>query len=121
MYSPQQIGLIAAPPVLLASTYFVFKIAKNRIGPIRGYLVGFLFYWIFWGFLFPWFLLGSSGLAYIFRDVHEKFGNPAWLGILLLLLPLVLGYAYAFPRAIKHATFSLFCFANSHKRVIPGH
>lgn len=42
-------------------------------------------------------------MVQIFQDVRPRFGQPAWLGLLLLVIPLLLGYGYAFPRAVKQA------------------
>jgi len=101
--STKQIVLILTPFVLLATTYLVFQQAAAWLGPTRGYLVGFLFYWIVWCLLLPWWILGPGGLTLVFRDVANRFGRPAWLGVVLLLIPLLLGYGYAFPRAIGQA------------------
>jgi membrane protease YdiL (CAAX protease family) len=107
MDSLPQIILILAPVLLLLTTYFAFRQLVSRFGPRRGYLAGFLFYWIAWGFLLPLWLLGPQGVARLYRLGFPILGNPAWLGALLLIFPLLLGYGYAFPRAIRQATLQI--------------
>src|SRR5690242_12764917 len=90
--------LIAAPPFLLASTFAAFQILTRAFGLGRGYLYGFLFYWLFWCAAVPMFVLGWHGVMALFRTTTPRFGRPAWFGVLVLAIPLVLGYGYAFPR-----------------------
>lgn len=98
-----KIALIAAPPLLLASTHLCFQGFVALWGPRLGYFAGFLFYWLGWCLLFPLWILGRRGLGGLFRRPQPPFGRPAWLGALFLLLPLALGYGYAFPRALPRA------------------
>jgi hypothetical protein len=39
--------------------------------------------------------------------MRPQFGQPAWLGLLMLIIPLLLGYGYAFPRAVKQANLTI--------------
>lgn len=103
----KQAILVATPFVLLGSTYFAFQQLVALLGPRLGYLGGFLFYWIVWCLLVPWWLLGTDTLLDLLRPIPLRLGNPAWLGALFLIIPLLLGYAYAFPRAIAQATVSI--------------
>lgn len=103
MASIKQLALIALPPVLLGTTYLVFQTLVGAFGLKLGYLGGFLFYWIVWCLLFSWWLLGTERMLGLFRDVPNRLGRPAWVGAILLVLPLALGYGYAFPRAIGQA------------------
>jgi membrane protease YdiL (CAAX protease family) len=100
----RQIALLLVPPVLLASTWWTFHIVTESVGLTPGYLIGFLFYWLIWCLALPLVLLGR-------REVMEAFGHfrfaeirPSVSDGTLLLLPLVLGYGYAFPRAIPGAS-----------------
>jgi len=99
--------LILTPLALLGTTYLVFQRFNTLFGLKQGYLGGFLFYWIVWCLLLPWWILGSDGLLHIFRDSKPRFGRPRWLGIIFLIVPLLLGYGYAFPRAIGQADASI--------------
>jgi membrane protease YdiL (CAAX protease family) len=107
MFPLRQIVLIATPPVLLATAYLAYGGLARRVGPKRGYLAGFLFYWMVWCLLLSWWALGIGGFARVFRNVSPRFGSAMWLGPLLLLIPLMLGYGYAFPRAIKGAGWKI--------------
>lgn len=107
MLSLKQIALIVTPFILLGTTYLVFKRLVARFGPKAGYLGGFLFYWIAWCLLLPWWILGPDCQLHIYRDGPARFGNPAWLGASLLAIPLLLSYGYAFPRAIRLASVTI--------------
>ena len=96
-------ALIAAPWLLLLTTYLVFQEGAALLGPRTGYLVGFLFYWLAWCFGFPLWILGREGLVAQFRDRQPRFTSRKWLGLVLLLLPLLLAYGYEFPRALQEA------------------
>lgn len=95
------IVLLVTPLVLTAPTYVAFRYLTRWLGQKPGYLAGFLFYWLFWCLVPSWWILGSYGLVQIFQDERPRFGQPASLGMLLLVIPLLLGYGYAFPRALK--------------------
>jgi uncharacterized protein len=107
MFTPEQIVLLVTPPVLLASTFLAYRGLVARFGLKRGYFGGFLFYWLAWCLLLPLALLGPGGLGALFRNVAPRYGDPAWLGLLLLLFPLLLGYGFAFPRAVRGAGWTL--------------
>ncbi len=96
--------LVAAPLLLLASTYGVFNLAAAALGFKLGYFAGFAFYWVFWCFLFPLWVVGWSGLKRMFADRRPRLGRPAWVGAVCLALPLVFAYAYEFPRVLPQAS-----------------
>jgi hypothetical protein len=96
--------LLLLPPILMATTYVVFQRSVRRFGQGRGYLLGFLFYWIVWCLIVPLLLLAPQRLIDLFRDVPDRWGDPAWLGLICLVLPVVGGYAYFFPSAKRGAT-----------------
>jgi hypothetical protein len=50
-FTLSQIGLLLAPPLQLGTTYLAYRWLAAWLGPERGYLAGFLFYWICWCFL----------------------------------------------------------------------
>jgi len=99
-----RILLLVTPPLLIVTTVGAFRMFARFLGPKTGYLAGFGFYWLFWCVALPMVVLGRDGVAAIFQRVRHPFGRPAWLGALGLILPLGLGYGYAFPRAIAGAT-----------------
>jgi membrane protease YdiL (CAAX protease family) len=102
-FTSSQIALLAAPPVLLGTTYFAYKELATRLGPARGYLVGFLFYWVCWCFLLSLLTVGIDGLREMFRVPQPMFGKPNWLGLLLLLGPPLVMYVTTFPVEVKGA------------------
>jgi membrane protease YdiL (CAAX protease family) len=99
--------LIMTPPVLLVTTYLAYNGFVALFGFQWGYFLGFLFKWVFWCLLIPLWLVGSDGLRRMFRATHPPVWRPTWLGWLLLALPLIVAYGYAFPRALPHATVSI--------------
>lgn len=66
--------LLLLPPLLIATTYAVFQRSARRWGQGRGYLLGFLFYWIVWCLIVPLLLIGPQRL--IGRDVCFDFHGP---------------------------------------------
>jgi len=110
--------LVVAPPILLGTTAVMFKWLSARFGPVRGYLGGFLFYWIGWCLCLPLSLLGTDGFLRLFQPAQPPFGSPGWLGIALLLGPVVVPFLTVFPAAIRGASRSavlytlLFALAN---------
>lgn len=101
LISIRPIVLVLTPPFLLLTTYFAYRFLVGRLGPRRGYLAGFLFYWLAWCLLLPLVLLGPQGFLDLFRLEGTGLGDPWWLGLIALLIPLALGYGYAFPRALR--------------------
>jgi len=89
VFNKKQIILLAAPPVLLVTTYLAYSSLAAWLEPVRGYLGGFLFYWILWCGLLPLLVVGPNGLREMFKDVRPRFGRPAWLGLLFLIGPFV--------------------------------
>jgi hypothetical protein len=80
MFPWNQIALLIAPPLLLATTYPVYQLLLRRYGKKWSYLGGFLFYWTLWCLFFPLALLGPQGLVGLFHGVSSPFGHPWWLG-----------------------------------------
>ena len=99
----RKVALLVAPWLLLLSTTAAFRRLSARFGPKRGYLGGFLFYWIFWCLLFPTWILGPRRLPALFRTGVEPSRRPTRSDLLLLAIPPVVGYSSAFPRALARA------------------
>jgi membrane protease YdiL (CAAX protease family) len=104
MSKTKQNLLLAAPPLLLASCAAVYFLLGKWLGPVSGYLGGFLFYWILWCILLPLWLLGSGGIKDLFQDKKPRFGNPAWLGMLFLLGPFVTPFFAMFLPKVSSVT-----------------
>jgi membrane protease YdiL (CAAX protease family) len=74
---------VAIPSLLLPSTALVFTIASRHLGREKGYLLGFLFYWIVWCLLVPLLLLGRDGFSSLFVDEAPLLSRPNWLAAVL--------------------------------------
>lgn len=107
MFSLRQKALILMPLLLSIITYFCYQWLVALLGPKAGYFGGFLFYWICWGLFFSLWILGRQGFRELFRDTHLRFGQLAWLGLILLVIPLLLGFGYAFPRVLSRANLGV--------------
>lgn len=107
MLSWNQIALLIAPWLLLATTYPVYQFLDRRFGKKGGYLGGFLFYWIGWCILFPLALLGPRGLVSLFHSIPSPFGHPWWFGAFCLLAPPLVAFIFLFPKALRKASVKL--------------
>lgn len=103
-FTSPQIGLILAPPILLLTTYLTFRYSAAWLGPARGYLIGFLFYWIIWCFLLPFLTVGLEGFRQMFGSPNPTFGRPNWLSIILLVGPPLFMFLTRFPSEIRSAS-----------------
>jgi hypothetical protein len=103
----KRVTLIVTPWVLLLTTYLVYQGAVRALGPQLGYLTGFLFYWFGWCFGLSFLILGLEGVLSLFRDRRPRFTSKRWLGVLLLLSPLLVAYGYEFPRVLSQATLPI--------------
>jgi CAAX protease family protein len=95
--------LIAAPPVLTATMFVAFQLLTRVAGLKAGYFLGFIFYWILWCVGIPLVVLGADGVFALFRMAppERRLRRSGWLAV---VLPLTLGFGYAFPRAAAEAT-----------------
>ncbi len=112
-FNTRQYILLGSPPVLLVSTFFLFRYLSTNLGREKAYLFGFIFYWLVWCFLLPLVTVGLEGIREMFSKPDPQFGKPIWLGLLLLSGPPLLLYLTQFSSSIKGTTtlfilFSLF-------------
>ena len=80
----------------------IFALASRWLGADAGYLLGFVFYWLFWCLLIPRVLLGKAEFAAILRDHAPLLSRGNWLAALLwlvVMLSAVFMYAGEFIRA----------------------
>lgn len=87
--------LLIIPFVLIPTTAFVFRLLSKRLGNEKGYLLGFLFYWIVWCLLVPLILLGKKDFLSIFVDVTPLLSRPNWLvAVLFIFITLITFFMY---------------------------
>jgi len=98
----------------------IFALASRWLGADAGYLLGFVFYWLFWCLLIPRVLLGKAEFAAILRDHAPLLSRGISLAALLwlvVMLSAIFMYAGEFIRAplvlillaIPLATVNGFC------------
>lgn len=92
------------PLVLLATTWAAFHFFNRQFGEKTGYLSGFVFYWIFWCTIVPLIFLNKGEIKSLFAVNYSLFRRAKTLHSLCLVIPLLLAYGYAFPKAISFAT-----------------
>jgi membrane protease YdiL (CAAX protease family) len=71
--------VLAVPFLLLSTTALVFMYAVRLLGRERGYLAGFLFYWLIWCLLIPLLLLGKKDFLALLVDSFPIFSSATWL------------------------------------------
>ena len=103
----RRIAALAAPPLLIASTYHVFQALVGWLGVRWGYLGGFLFFWGFWCVGFSLWAIGREGIAAVLRDARPRLPRPAWLWLALLVLPVAGGFATVLLPALPTATLTV--------------
>src|SRR3954467_2817220 len=86
--------LLVLPLVLTPSCAFVFKRAVATYGSSFGYLIGFMFYWLFWCMFLPIQLIGGKTIQRYFSSRQHAFNRKV---VACLLVPLIFVYVYAFP------------------------
>lgn len=86
-YTPRQLALLAAPPLVLASMLGTYRGLSQRWGSVRGYFAAFIVYWLGWCLLFPLGLLGPRRLRRALATPAEPLGRPPLLGAVLLVGP----------------------------------
>ncbi len=107
----RQIAAIAAPPLLIASTYLVFQVLVNWWGGRWGYLGGFLFFWVVWCAGFSLWAIGTDGVAAVVRDVHPRLPKPTALWMILLAFPVAGALATVLIPDLPRATVAVVALA----------
>ncbi|MBI5298470.1 MAG: CPBP family intramembrane metalloprotease [Chloroflexi bacterium] len=93
---------LSIPFLLIPSAWVVFVSLSKRLGREKGYLLGFLFYWLVWCVLVPLAILGWDGFQLLFVDTVPLFSRPNWpAAVLFAFISLVtlLMYGRDFLRA----------------------
>lgn len=99
--------LLAAPPLLLASTRLAYRGLIARFGTRWVYLGGFLFYWFVWCLLLPLWVLGPRGLRDLFRPARPRPPAPSKVSAATLVLPPLVGAVAALPDSLRAANLPI--------------
>lgn len=89
----RQLVILAAPPLLVATTYLAFQAMVEWLGLRWGYLAGFVFFWIAWCWSFTLWAVGRKGIAAVLREVRPHLPRPTRLWLALLAFPVAGGFA----------------------------
>ena len=95
--------LLIAPVLIVATTFAVFQGAVSLFGLHRGYVTGFLFYWIVWGVGFSLWAVGIDGVRRMLGKGRPQRGG-ARLVMPLLIIPPLAGALFFFPSTFPSAT-----------------
>ncbi len=90
MNRKQQI-VIVTPPVLVAFMYPIFHLLSQTLGETTGWYLGLAIYWLLWGALFPYAVLGKESIRSM---IHPQ--KLTIKILLLVLVPLLLASLYRF-------------------------
>jgi uncharacterized protein len=107
----RQVAALAAPPLLIASTYLVFQALVSWWGERWGYLGGFLFFWLFWCAGFSLVVLGVDGVKAVLRDARPRLPRPQFLWLVLLAVPVAGGFATVLLPDLPRATAAVLALA----------
>ena len=99
----KRVVLYLTTPLLLLTTIIVFHYASLFFGQKPGYFIGFLFYWLFWCFIVPLITIGWTEIKSSFLKVPKRISQMTFMELIMLAIPLLLGYGYAFPKALHSA------------------
>ena len=64
-----------------------------------------------WCLLLALLTVGPHGLVDMFKAPRPAFGTPNWLGIILLLTPLLFSVAMGFPTGVKNASLKIIIYS----------
>ncbi len=82
--TPTKYFLFILPLLILFSTALLFVSLSQRLGREISYVLGFLFYDVFWCLAVPYFILGKVGFLSMFREDTPLFSKENWRLALLL-------------------------------------
>lgn len=99
--------VLAAPPLLIATTYLAFQTLVGWLGLRWGYLAGFLFFWVVWCWGFTLWAIGREGISAVLRKVRPRLPKPTVLWLGLLAFPVAGGLATVLLPALPAATVAV--------------
>jgi membrane protease YdiL (CAAX protease family) len=95
---------LLVPLLMLISMIPAFQFFVQILRVKSGYFVSFFSYWLFWCLAVPFWILDKERIRSLFAFNLSVFSEHKITNVFCLTMPLVLGYSYAFPKAIPNAT-----------------
>ncbi len=89
-------ALILAPLFVPLSVYLVMNWTSETHHMIS-FGLGYGLYWFFWCLAFPKWVMGWSSLKKTLAKVSDPFGKPAFPGIIILAIPIILSFVFTEP------------------------
>jgi membrane protease YdiL (CAAX protease family) len=96
---------IVAPPVLTALMYPVFQLLSGVLGETIGWYLGLVMYWLVWGGVLPWLMIGKASIRRMIRPQKPTIGI-----CLLVLLPLLMAGLYRYLTGMEYEKPSVWIF-----------
>ena len=111
-FSFRQWLMIFVPVLLIVIMWTMFINFTLAFGLVNGYFYSFVFYWLFWCFLVPLYVLkGFKPLLNLFKSVKPRFGEKPDITLFLISWPVLLSLFFAFLPQIHKVTFLVVIFS----------
>ena len=84
MINAKQITALCMPILLLVTMYPIFQLLARKFGKSAAWYSGLVIYWIIWGVMFPFLLLGNNAVMNLLRPPKIE-----WYALLLASIPIL--------------------------------
>lgn len=99
MNDKQKIAIIS-PLVIIGMMYPIFQFLGNQLGNSVGWYLGLWIYWIIWGWVFPWVMIGKDSIVRLIRPQKltlQLFFMVAFPVIMAAIFRFITGMEYEKP------------------------
>jgi len=99
MNDKQKIAIIS-PLVIIGTMYPIFQFLGNQLGNSIGWYLGLWIYWIVWGWVFPWVMIGKDSIVRLIRPQKwtlQLFFMVAFPVIMAAIFRFIAGMEYEKP------------------------
>jgi membrane protease YdiL (CAAX protease family) len=104
MNGRQKIAIVA-PLILTGVMYPTFQLLSGALGQTAGWYLGLATYWLVWGGVFPWLMIGKASIQQLIRPQKLTSGIS-----LLVLFPLLMAGLYRFLTGMDYDKPSVWTF-----------
>jgi membrane protease YdiL (CAAX protease family) len=104
MSTRQKIAIIS-PLILITSMYPVFQVLSGTLGETVGWYLGLAIYWLIWGAVFPWLMIGKESILRIARP-----RKPTVQALVLVMVLLLLAGSYRIGAGMQYQKPSVLVF-----------